>query len=88
MNITTTIPDDSVAAWQYRVDQFNAGSGQPPVDIQGFCQINRDIETQANVGAYAAYQLTQLVPKGLQYEAAPPDVKAEVDALLAAPYKG
>jgi len=51
MNITTTIPDDAVSAWQDRVDQFNAGSGQPPVTIAQFCQIFRDEETKRYVTA-------------------------------------
>jgi len=83
MNIHTTIPDEAVPAWQYRVDQFNAGSGQPPVDIEGFAQITRDSETTGYAAAYAAYQLTLLVPLGEQYNAAPEAVQKQVDALLA-----
>jgi len=85
MNIHTTIPDEAVPAWQYRVDQFNAGSGQPPVDIEGFAQITRDVETEGYAASYAAYQLTQLVPLGDQFNAAPTNVQDQVKALLA-PY--
>lgn len=51
MTITTTIPDTAVSAWQARVDLFNAGSKQPPVTIEQFCQINREIETTQYVAA-------------------------------------
>jgi hypothetical protein len=85
MNIHTTIPDKAIPAWQYRVDQFNAGSNQPPVDIEGFAQINRDGETEGYAAAYAAYQLTLLVPLGDQFNAAPTNVQDQVKALLA-PY--
>lgn len=51
MQITTTIPDETIPAWQARVDQYNAGSGLPPVDIEGFAQIFRDEETAAYVAA-------------------------------------
>lgn len=51
MTITTTIPDTAVPAWQARVDLFNAGSGQPAVTIEQFCQMNCDIETAQNVAA-------------------------------------
>lgn len=51
MTITTTIPDTAVPAWQARVDQYNAGSGQPPITIDQFCQMNRDIETTQFVAA-------------------------------------
>lgn len=51
MQITTTIPDEAIPAWQLRVDQFNAGSGQPPVDIKTFAQIFRDEETACYVAA-------------------------------------
>lgn len=82
MDILTTIPDESIPAWEFRVEQYNAGSGKPPVDIDGFSQINRDIETAGYVDAYSAYQLTQFVPLGEQYNAAPKDVQKQVDALL------
>ena len=82
MQIITTIPDESVPAWQYRVDQYNAGSGQPPVTIEQFCQLNRDIETAAYADSYATYQLHQLIPLGERYNAAPQNVQSQVDALL------
>lgn len=51
MKIVTTIPDVSVPAWQARVDQYNTGSGLPPVSIEQFCQIMRDEETAAHIAA-------------------------------------
>lgn len=85
MDIITTIPDDSIPAWEYRVELYNAGSDLPPVDITGFAQIERDVETVKYVDAYNTYQLQQLVPLGEKYNAAPDNVKLQVDALLA-PY--
>lgn len=82
MQITTTIPDEAIPAWQLRVDQFNAGSGQPPVDIKTFAQINRDVETASYSETYARWQLEQLAPLGERYNAAPKDVQKKVDALL------
>jgi len=82
MNILTIIPDESIPAWKFRVEQYNAGSGKPPVDIDGFSQINRDIETAGYVDAYNAEQITKLKPLGEKYNAAPESVKLEVDALL------
>lgn len=85
MNILTTIPDDAISAWQMRVDQYNEGSTQPPVDIEGFAQVNRDIETAGYVAAYNTAQITKLVPLGEKYNAAPVNIQEQVDALLA-PY--
>ena len=85
MTITTTIPTESIPAWQMRVDQYNEGSTQPPVDIEGFAQVNRDIETEGYVATYNTAQITKLVPLGEKYNAAPANVQEQVDALLA-PY--
>ena len=85
MDILTTIPDADIPAWQYRVDQFNAGSGQPPITIAQFCQNERDLETAKYSDAYATYQMEQLIPVGTKYLAAPKDVQTQVDTLLA-PY--
>lgn len=51
MNVLTTIPNESVPAWQARVDLFNSGSGVPPVTIEGFAQIFRDEQTARYVAA-------------------------------------
>jgi len=51
MDILTTIPTDSVPAWQAVVDKYNAGSGQPAVTIEQFAQIFRDEETARYVDA-------------------------------------
>ena len=85
MTITTTIPTESVPAWQMRVNQYNEGSTQPPVDIEGFAQVNRDIETEGYVATYNTAQITKLVPLGEKYNAAPVNIQEQVDALLA-PY--
>lgn len=82
MNITTTISDETIPAWQARVDQYNAGSGLSPVDIEGFAQIFRDEETAGYVNAYNTAQITKLVPLGEKYNAASPAVQAKVGTLL------
>ena len=51
MNITLTIPNYALAAEQARVDQYNAGSGQPPLTIQEFAQLERDEVTATRVRA-------------------------------------
>lgn len=51
MQIITDIPDEDIPAWELRVTQFNAGSGQSPVSINEFAQINRDVETSQYVAA-------------------------------------
>ncbi len=53
MQIITTIPDEAIPAWQARVDQYNAGSRQPPVGIEGLAQIFRDEETARYMAAKA-----------------------------------
>lgn len=79
MNITLTIPDDASSAWQYRLDQFNAGSGQPPVDLTQFLQLQLDDQTASNV---AAYNLRKLTTLGEKYLDAPDSVKQQVDEAL------
>ncbi len=53
MIITLHIPDDAIPAEQARVDQYNQGSGQPPLTIQQFAQLERDELTTARVRAKA-----------------------------------
>ena len=82
MNITTTIPDEAIPAWRDRVDTYNAGSGHPPVSIEQFAQINRDIETAQYVAAKADAAKTamaadaELMEIGSQVMAASPEKKA------------
>ena len=78
MNITTTIPDESVVAWQYRVDQFNAGSGLPPVTVEQFIQLTTDEETARLVAEKAASDRAALVPVADALLAADSDTRAEV----------
>jgi len=82
MNITTTIPDETIPAWQARVDQYNAGSGLPPVDIEGFAQIFRDEETARFVAAKTEADLLAmagddtLMAAGLKAMRASPEKKS------------
>jgi hypothetical protein len=45
MNIALTIPDTASDAWTLRLANYNAGSGEPPVDIAAFIQAELDIQT-------------------------------------------
>lgn len=82
MNITLTIPDDTSEAWQYRLNQFNAGSGQPPIDLAQFLQLQLDDQTASSVAAYNAYNLLNLTALGEKYLAAPESVKQQIDEAL------
>lgn len=82
MNISLTIPDDASSAWQYRLDQFNAGSGQPAVTLPQFLQLQLDEQTTDNVAAYNAYNLRNLTALGEKYLAAPESVKQQIDEAL------
>ena len=85
MNIQVTIPDDSLDAWNYALQNYN-GASPTPLDLPAYVNdIIVGAQTNSNVSAYAAYQLTLLVPLGDQFNAAPASVQAEVKALLA-PY--
>lgn len=52
MNITLTIPDSALPAWNARLSQFNAGSGQPPITLQQLKQLELDEETASRTAAY------------------------------------
>lgn len=82
MTITLTIPDSASQAWQYRLDQFNAGSGNPPVTLQQFLQLQLDEQTTDNVAAYNAYNLRNLTALGEKYLAASESVKQQIDEAL------
>lgn len=56
MNITVTIPDNALPAWEARLEQFNNGSGQPPVTIDGFIQSYLDEEGSRHIASLEALQ--------------------------------
>ena len=95
MTITTTIPDEALPAWQIIVDRLNAGSNNPPVTIEQFCQIFRDEETARYLADKLAAdnaalaQNTALLELGHAVNAASPAkqqaVLAAAEAILAAP---
>jgi hypothetical protein len=63
MNITLTIPDSVTPAWNRRLDQFNAGSGQPPITLTEFFQRTAiDEPTPAVVAAYQVARREALIP--------------------------
>lgn len=76
MNLTITIPTDAVPAWERRVAQFNAGSGQPPVTIQEYCQIVQDEETARLVSALKTAQHEAMIPVADEILAASPEKQA------------
>lgn len=83
MTIQVTIPDDTLDAWNHALANYN-GASPTPLDLPAYVNdIIVGAQTNTNVSAYAAYQLTQLVPLGEQYNAAPESVQKQVDALLA-----
>lgn len=85
MEITVTIPDDTLEAWGFALENYN---GKSPKSLELPAYVNDIIvgaQTNVNVETFNAYQLTKLEPLGEKYKAAPESVKLEVDALLA-PY--
>lgn len=78
MNITLTIPDSALPAWNARLSQFNAGSGQPPVDLTQFLQLQLDEQTTDN----NACNLRNLTALGEKCLAAPESVKQQIDEAL------
>lgn len=87
MNIQVTLPDDTLDAWNYALGNYNAAS-PTPLDLPAYVNdIIVGAQTNANVSAYDAWKLTQLVPLGAKYLAAPESIKLEVDAMLE-PFNG
>ena len=84
MNITITIPDSAIAAEQARVDLFNSGSGQPPLTLQQFAQMERDELTAQRVAAYEAKLLDLMRPVGAEIAAAANGDQAKIIAALEA----
>lgn len=60
MNITLTIPDSALPAWNARLSQFNAGSGQPPITLQQLKQLELDEETASRAAAYQSALRAQM----------------------------
>lgn len=84
MNLTLTIPPEAVPAWELRVDQFNAGSGQPPVTIQQFCQLVQDEETARLVSTLKTVQREAMIPVADEILAVSPEKQtAAIAAALA-----
>lgn len=82
MNITLTIPDSAVPAYQAVVDKYNAGSGRPPVDITGLAQIFQDETTARNVAQFTAALLDLMRPVGDEISAAAGGDIAKIAAAL------
>lgn len=82
MNIEVIIPDSSLDAWNFALGNYNSSAVEQLTLPEYINQIIVGAQTNANVSAYATWQLTQLVPLGEKYNTAPPNVRAQVDALL------
>lgn len=52
MNISLTISNSTLPAWQRRLDQYNAGSGQLAVTLPEFLQTQLDEETARHVAVH------------------------------------
>lgn len=82
MNISVTLPDSTLEAWGFALENYNAAS-PIPLDLPAYVNdIIVGAQTNTNVDTFNAYQLTKLKPLGEKYNAAPAEAKAEVDALL------
>lgn len=57
MTITLTISDSNLPAWNHRLNQFNAGSGQPPITLAEFFQ--RTVIDEPTPSLVAAYQVAR-----------------------------
>lgn len=71
--ITLTIPDSAIPAYDAVVGRFNAGSGKPPVDLNGYLQILQDEQTDRHVAALKTAQREALIPVADEILAAPAD---------------
>jgi hypothetical protein len=45
MNVSLSIPESALPAWQRRLAQYNAGSGVEPLTLEQFIQLQHDEET-------------------------------------------
>jgi hypothetical protein len=90
MNITLTIPDAAADAWALRLANYNAGSGNTPVDLTGLLQIELDIETSKRVAEkqdtdqLALAADAELMALGLRAMDAPPEKRAAALAAASA----
>ena len=86
MNLTLTIPDTTLPAWNRRLDQFNTGFGQPPITLTEFFQRTAiDEPTPALVAAYQVARREALIPVADEILAAPEEKQqTAIDAALAA----
>ena len=71
MTHTLNTPDSSLAAWQRRLDQYNAGSGADPITLAALLQLLHDEETARLDALLKTAQREALIPVA--------------DAILAAP---
>lgn len=86
MKIPLTIPDSDLPAWNRRLDQFNAGSGQPPITLAEFFQRTAiDEPTPALAAAHQVARREALIPIADEILAATEEKQqAAVAAALAA----
>lgn len=88
MNLTVTLPDSSLPAWEHRLNTFNAGSGQPAITLPELVQLFVNDETARVESQLDAYQRAllaadeQLLELGKRVKAAPPEKQAAVFAAV------
>lgn len=73
MTHTLTTSDDSLPAWQRRLDQYNAGSGAEPITLDALLQLLHDEETARLVALLKTAQREALIPVADEILAAPAD---------------
>ena len=84
MNITLTIPDSAVPAVQARVDKYNAGSGEDPITIEQWRQLQSDEQTAQEVAQFSTSLLDLMLPVGAEIAAAAGGDVTKITAALEA----
>ena len=84
MKIPLTIPDSAVPAVQARVDKYNAGSGEKPITIEQWRQLQSDEQTAQEVAQFSASLLDLMSPVGAEIAAAAGGDVAKITAALEA----
>lgn len=79
-----TYTPKNLPAWQHRVAQFNAGSGQPPITVDEFIQAHLDEEEARHASQFNASLLDLMRPVGAEIAAAAGGDAAKIAAALEA----
>jgi len=84
MTITLDLTEEQTLAVTAFVEQVNTNlpPDQPPYTNESYLAYVLGKSVDSYTESYQRAQLQKLIPKGMQYDAAPESVKLEVDALL------